>query len=617
MRSREALRHLTGRIGRRAGTLSTRGQALLSGISPFWRVFAIGGVSGLASLLMYRENGYSRSMLLFWLAGLLGLSIFFWSRSRVLPRIATADVLAPIGLVLAFAPLYVLALFRWPVQVSGDEVQIIDVARAYAHPPDDADPFGVSLYLSRPTLLFIWWGKLGELLGGFDLYHMRLLHALCGLLIIAAMYVLMRQLLPRGWAIFATCIFGVSHSFLMISRLAMRENTAVLIEVVALTLLLWGLRRNHALATFWGGVVAGLGFYVYYPARVTLPIWLAFIVGLGLFSRRAWPARRLLVAGSIAIAGFVLMAAPILIAESHIPHVPGPSEYEPQRQTLMIYPEAREKERQWLNAATVEEAVKTNIRWGLGVFNNKVSDQSFIYSNYGHGFVDPLTGILVWVGVALLGIRLIRRRADEGVLLAVSGFLILWLSFAFLVNKAPNYTRLLVTLPFVAYLVTEAVRWLAGRWRSVRGVPALLTATALVALVSWNLAIAWDFVQAGRRDGDTIGSTGRYVAAHEDTTGQMVFLATSESAEWDYYSYGNVTTQFSRVQLFISDKTKVGSIVDPREVEQFVAEPPFALLMRRDLWLQNAVELADRYPSGRIRNVTPNGSHVALEVPAA
>ena len=66
----------------------------------------------------------------------------------------------------------------------------------------------MSFYLNRPALLFIGWGKLGELLGGFDLFHMRLLHALFGLLTIAAVYVLMRQLLPRGWAIFATCIFG-------------------------------------------------------------------------------------------------------------------------------------------------------------------------------------------------------------------------------------------------------------------------------------------------------------------------------------------------------------------------------------------------------------------------
>jgi hypothetical protein len=611
------VRQLRDRTNRRARQPLNRERALLAGANPFWGVLAIGAVAGLASLLMYGRNGYSRSMLLLWLTGLVGLSVFFWSRSRLLPRISKGDVLAPIGLVLAFAPLYILALFRWPVQVNGDEVTIIEVAKGYAHPPPGVDPFGVSSYLSRPTLLFLGWGKLGELLGGFDLYHMRLLHALCGLLTIAASYVLMRQLLPRGWAIFATCILGASHSFFMISRLAMRENTAVLVEVVALTLLLWGLRRNHALATFWGGVVAGLGFYVYFPARATLPIWLAFLVILGLRSRRTWPVRKLLVAGSIAVAGFVLMTTPILIAESKIVPGAGPSDADPQRETLMIYADAREKQRDWVFASSIAEGVKTNIRWGLGAFNNTIADEGFIYWNRGHGFVDPLSGIFLWIGVALLGVRLVRRRADEGVLLAVSGFLFLWLSFAFIVNKAPNYTRLLITLPFVAYLVTEAVRWLADRWRSVPRVPALLTAAALVALVSWNLAIAWDFVQTGRRDGDTIGSTGRYVESRNDTPGQRFFLATSEGGAWDYYAYGHVTAQLDRIRLFAADEGQVGSPVEPESVEAFTAPPPFSLIMRRDLWQTAAPALAERYPSGRIRDVTPDGSRVALEVPVA
>ena len=98
---------------------------------------------------------------------------------------------------------------------------------------------------------------------------------------------------------------------------------------------------------------------------------------------------------------------------------------------------------------------------GLGTFNSKVVDHSWIYPNYGHGFVDPLTGIVLW---ARRGDRRARRSSagDARTRARCScsvGFLVLWLSFAFLVNKAPNYTRLLVTLPFVAYLVVEALRW--------------------------------------------------------------------------------------------------------------------------------------------------------------
>jgi hypothetical protein len=581
-----------------------------------WGLLAIGAIAGLGSLVSYGHSGYSRSMLLLWLTGLVALSFYFWSRSRALPRIAFGDMLAPAGLVLLFAPLYLIALYRWPVQVSSDEVEIIGVAKDYAH-PHGVDPFGVSWYLSRPTLLFIGWGKLGELFGGFDLYHMRLLHAIFGLLTLVASYALLRQLLPRWWAVFASCVLGASHAFLVISRLAMRENTAVLVEVVGLALLIWGLRNEHALATFWGGVVAGLGFYVYFPARVTLPIWLVFLFVLALTSRRRFPVRRLLVLGSIAVTGFVLMATPIMIAESHIPRsTSGPSDSDPQRSTLMIFSDARKREQQWVHATSVAEGVKTNIRYGLGTFNNKVTDNGYIYVNDGHGFVDPLTGILLWLGVGLLGIRLIRRRADEGALLAVTGFLILWLSFAFLVNKAPNYTRLLVTLPFVAYLVTVAVRWLAGRWRSVSGAPALLIGGALAALVAWNLAIAWDFVQDGRRSGDPIGSTGRYVASHDDVPGQTFYLSTTENGAWDYYYFLPFTRGRDRLQLFAAGHSQVQNPVDAQHLAQFEARPPFVLFMRRDAWEQVAPQLAERFPSGRIRNVTPDGTRIALDVPA-
>jgi hypothetical protein len=267
-----------------------------------------------------------------------------------------------------------------------------------------------------------------------------------------------------------------------------------------------------------------------------------------------------------------------------------------------------------VGAATVAEGVKTNIKWGLGAFNNTIFDHGFIYVNEGHGFVDPLTGILLWIGVGLLLFRLVRRGAGEGVLLAVMGFLILWLSFAFVVNKAPNYTRLLVTLPFVAYLVAEAVRWIAGRWRSVRGAPAAIAAVAIGGLVAWNLAIAWDFIQDGRRSGEVIGSTGRYVTAHQDIPGMKFFIASNPGG--GYYSYGDASAYVDRLKLFAARDSQVQDLVDPSLLGQFNGQPPFALFMRRDLLPLHGDDLADRFPSGRIRNVTPDGINVVFEVPA-
>jgi hypothetical protein len=127
---------------------------------------------------------------------------------------------------------------------------------------------------------------------------MRLAHALLALATIAVSYGLFRQLLSRGWAAFAACVLGSSHALLMVSRMAMRENTAVLAEVTALALLVGGLRRDDPLLSFCGGLAAGLGFYVDFPGRATFLAWLLFLAGLGLF-RSGVPLRRLARLGAL------------------------------------------------------------------------------------------------------------------------------------------------------------------------------------------------------------------------------------------------------------------------------------------------------------------------------
>jgi hypothetical protein len=567
-----------------------------------------GLVLGGASLVTYASAGYSRGMLLLWLAGLITLLLAFWAVSGPLPRFARLDMLAAAAAPLLAAPLYLGALYRWPVQVGSDEQAVMLVSDQYAD-AKNVDPFGPSEYFDRPILLFLFWGRAAQLLGGIELFEMRLLHALVGLLVVAASYALFRQLLPRRWAVFAALLLALSHSFLMISRMAMRENTAVLVEVVALALLVWGLRRDHAFATFCGGFVAGLGFYVYHPGRTAFPLWVIFLVAVGVLFRRDFPLRKLARLGSIAVAGFVLMAGPIMIAESKVP----PGAYSAQRETLLIYPEARELQMSWVSADSEWEGIKTNISQGLKTFNSEIVDHSWIYENRGHGFVDPLTGILLWIGVGVVGWRLLRRRERPWALLALGSFVVLWLSFALLVNKAPNYTRLLITLPFVAYLVTVAVRAIAERvgrrYGLPRAVPVIAVST-VAAIGIWNITMAWDFIQKGRKEGDPIGGTGRYVKAHRDAPGQKFYLSADEGA-WKYFVWGN--TQ-QRVQGF-AHEGQVGGVVQPGALRSFIAPPPFAIFMRRDLFATAESNLTQRYPQGRLRNITPDGRLVVFEVP--
>jgi hypothetical protein len=565
---------------------------------------------GAASLVAYGFKDDSPGMLLLWVAALLTLGIAFWSQSPAVPRIAVRDLVAPALLVLAFAPLYLIALYRWPVQVSSDEVAVMSVSTNYAD-TTGGDIFGPSDYLGRPTLLFIFWGNLGQLIGGIDLFHMRLIHALFGLLVVAAAYALFRQLLPRRWAVFAAFVLGASHSFFMISRLAMRENTAVLVEVVAFALLLWGLRRDHALATFAGGFVAGLGFYVYFPGRATFPLWLAFLVGAAVFLRDRFPVMRLLRLGGVATIGFVLMAGPIFIAERQAPS----EDTAAQRESFLIYPEGRRVQRDWVFASSTAEGIRTNVKWGLGTFNNTVVDHSWIYENHGHGFVDPLTGILLWIGAGLAVVALVRRRAGPGALLALGSFVILWLSFAFIVNKAPNYTRLLITLPFVAYLVTLAVRAIGERVQTRFGLrhgAAAVAVGAATLLVAWNLSIGWDFVQKGRQNGDDIGSTGRFIASVRDRPGQSFYLAANETIP--YYKWGTAGIWTERMRLF-ARRGQTINVVQPLLLPDFRATPPFSVFMRSDVWINAADELTDRYPQVRVKKVVPDGTLVVADVP--
>ena len=263
-----------------------------------------------------------------------------------------------------------------------------------------------------------------------------------------------------------------------------------------------------------------------------------------------------------------------------------------------------------------------NISWGLTTFNNKIEDHGFIYLNRGHGFVDPLTGIFIWVGVLFVGIRLFRRRGDPGELFALSGFIVLWLSFAFLINKAPSYTRLLITLPFVAYFVAVATRFLAGRvqllaadWRPQWANRARVgfVGVTIAALAALNLAIAWDFIQEGRKNGEAIGSTGRYIESHRDVPGKKFYLA-ADDASYKYYSFGNSYSH--RLTLFAHDG-QVGPQIPPESLSGFQASPPFAIFMTQALWSAARQGLMTSYPNAELHNVMPDASHVVLEVPAS
>ena len=139
-----------------------------------------GALLWVGSVALYAADGYGLAVGLLWLFALALVGTALYER---IARPARIDLLAPLLLMAAFAPLYVIRVASLPVQVNSDEVAIMFYAKKYAAMANP-DMFGLSEYFGHPVALLVVWGKLGNLFGGVTLDHMRLLHALTGLLTI-------------------------------------------------------------------------------------------------------------------------------------------------------------------------------------------------------------------------------------------------------------------------------------------------------------------------------------------------------------------------------------------------------------------------------------------------
>ena len=122
-------------------------------------------------------------------------------------------------------------------------------------------------------------------------------------------------------------------------------------------------------------------------------------------------------------------------------------------------------------------------------------------------------------------------------------FLILLLSFSFLITKNPNYTRLLVFLPFIAYLaveglffIAETVGWLFKTYSS--RIKHVFYIVGLSTIFVWNMTIWADFVIKGLQYGNDVGGTARYTISRLNIPGYTFYIATSP--EYPYYSWGQL-----------------------------------------------------------------------------
>ena len=156
-----------------------------------------------------------------------------------------------------FAPFYFIDLYNVPYQINTDEISVMDIQRweSSQNPPD---LFGLSDYFGFPKFIFIAYGWLQRAFwGGINLQSARAVNALFGLLSILLSYFLFTPYWPRIYAFAGAVVLGANHSLVAISRMALRDNTGVLIEIAALVVLFRGLKNKSFVQSFCGGDFAG------------------------------------------------------------------------------------------------------------------------------------------------------------------------------------------------------------------------------------------------------------------------------------------------------------------------------------------------------------------------
>lgn len=237
-----------------------------------------------------------------------------------------------------------------------------------------------------------------------------------GLILIAGMYAWVRRAFDNRTALLTSMGIAVGFWPVMTSRHSLRSITFPALYVFALTLFWLGLRDRRLpilgkkLSPFvMGGIVLGLTFYTYIPARI---LWILFPLLAGCWtlsgqadSRRVWRGTAMML-----LIGFIV-ASPLFYY-------------------LYEHPEAELRIRQLnapLNAAfegEFEPLIKNAVS-SLGVISFS-GDNQWRYNISGRPFFQPVMGALFYLGLATSVWRLFRPSDKLGDRLAHVG-IVSWL----------------------------------------------------------------------------------------------------------------------------------------------------------------------------------------------
>jgi hypothetical protein len=568
-----------------------------------------------------------------WLGSLLAGSVhFYFRRTKSKWKIERADLISLLVVVAVTAPVYLFDPVNVPYQVNADEPQNMHVIERCFY--QGLDPLAlVPFFWWHPSMIYVAYGAISKLFfGTLEFGPLRIINAWIGFITCPIAYVFFRRVLPPLLACAACFLMVFSHSLIVLSRMLTQDNIHVLLEVTALTLLLVGYQRTCPSYSFLGGIVAGLGFYTKLHARVIIGLWLLFMLPQTVWRKLHSGSNdetKLLISTTIA---FVLTIVPIFLAT--VTNFENATSYLKSR--IMVVEEGRaEQQRRIGKSYSEEEAIRQNILSGLTAFNSKKDDGWGLYFNPTVGFVDPITGVLVWMGVFAIAYeawRGTRRQAED--ILFVGSFLALWLILSFITNIAPVYGRLLMTLPFVAYLVIRGLELLVRALITPLkdSLPAEtdpdstrlhIVAFSAFLIAFLNFVIFMQYLPTG--DQDERSNIRRYLRDRQDRKHYNFFLVSGPDVPVDLYVLSNP----KNIEEFFQPSCADGQFFTCLWMEHGVATDikdggaglisrlgvrPFSVFMWRRTWDTVRPTFSARFPNFAVHQIRGRPERVVVEV---
>ena len=330
--------------------------------------------------------------------------------------------------------------------------------------------------LGQPTGPLYFTALVFELLGP-NSFTLHLSMALLGVATIPAAYFLFRIGFGRWVALFGTIGLTFSYWHVFFSRTGFMVVSMPLMTTLAAAAILLALRSSTRWSWFAAGIVLGLGVYSYngyFAFLGIVAVFLASMLILGRDNLRTYAAGVALLA-----IGFVVSALPLLRVMYSEPDF-----YFQHHRAVSVLREPKLQE-----ARTVGEKVGyfAGRAWDAAILPLRHPETDGSDGLGGRGAVDPITGLLAYVGLA---IAVARWRSPPHLIIATA-FVLGLAGLILSIEDWGELRRTFVIVPFVYGLAGVAVveigravaRNAAAGWRRIAYV---VGAAILVVVVAWN-----------------------------------------------------------------------------------------------------------------------------------